>query len=116
MLSSFSYNQTINAIESKAFKEAIEVNKINPAYTSIIGRVKFMVRYGLSVHLSAAYVIARRLHYYSERFPRYLEIIDNKNSRSAFFLPERNRKKHGVLQQAAYEMRESPSNRCIGTG
>ena len=94
MLSSFSYNQIISSIESKAFKEGIEVNKVNPAYTSIIGRIKYQIRYGLSSHLSAAFTIARRRNYYSEKLPGHLKIIDIKSSKTAFFLPERNRKKH----------------------
>ena len=94
MLSSFSYNQIISSIETKAFKEGIEVYKVNPAYTSIIGRIKFANKYGLSIHHSAAFVIARRPHCYSEKLPRYLEITDIKSSKSAFFLPARNRKKH----------------------
>jgi len=93
MLSSFSYNQIINSLESKAFKESIEVCKVNPAFTSIIGKVKFANKYGLSIHHAAAFVIARRPLYYSERLPCYLE-IDNKGSKSAFFLSVRNRKKH----------------------
>jgi IS605 OrfB family transposase len=94
MLSSFCYRQLIASIESRAFREGIEVCEVNPAFTSIIGRTKFMARYGLSTHISAALVIGRRLDNYSEKLPRYLEITDNKNSRSAFFQPARNRKKH----------------------
>ena len=37
---------------------------------SVIGRVKFMERYGLSVHQAAALVLARRLLGCSERIPR----------------------------------------------
>ena len=94
MLSSFCYRQLIASIESRAFRNGIEVYEVNPAFTSIIGRTKFMGRYGLSTHTSAALVIGRRQNSYSERLPCYLEILDNKNSRSAFFLPVRNRKKH----------------------
>ena len=44
---------------------------MNPAYSSsVIGRVKFMERYGLSVHQAAALVLARRLLGCSERIPR----------------------------------------------
>ena len=93
MLSSFAYNKIVAFIESRAFKKGIQTYKVNPAYTSVIGRVKFKERYGLSVHQAAALAIARRFKRYSEKFPRYLE-IDDKNSRSAFFLPARNRKKH----------------------
>ena len=94
MLSSFSYSQIISFIKSKAFREGIEVYDVNPVFTSIIGKIKFMSRYGLSAHAAAALVIARRLNSYSERLSSCLEIIDNKNSKSAFFLPVRNRKKH----------------------
>ncbi len=94
MLSAFSYSQIIRSIETKAFIKGVETYSVNPAFTSVIGRIKFMFRYGLSNHISAALAIARRLNYYSEKLPRYLEIIDSKHSKSAFFLPERNRKKH----------------------
>lgn len=45
-------------------------NYINPAYTSLIGRVKFARRYGLSVHSAAAVSIARRAMELSEGLPR----------------------------------------------
>ena len=41
-----------------------------PAYSSVVGRVKFMERYGLTVHQAAALVLARRLLGCSERIPR----------------------------------------------
>ena len=73
----------------------IEIMEINPAYTSVIGRVKFAKRYGLSTHQAAALVIGRRSMKCSEKPPNHLvEIPDNKGSMRAFFLPERNRKKH----------------------
>ena len=46
--------------ESKSSKYSIHVTFVNPAYTSQTGKVKYMHRYGLSVHESAAYVIGRR--------------------------------------------------------
>lgn len=93
MLSCFAYNQIITSIETKAFKEGVEVYKVNPAFTSIIGRLKYANRYGLSVHQAAAFVIARR-PLYSEKLPGHLDIVDDKSFKSAFFLPARNRKKH----------------------
>jgi hypothetical protein len=47
---------------------------VNPAYTSVIGRFKYMKKYGLSVHESAALVIGRRGLGYQERLPK--ELID----------------------------------------
>lgn len=60
MLSSFAYNLMEGAIRARALKEGVEVIAVNPAWTSLLGRVKYQVRYGLSVHESAALVIARR--------------------------------------------------------
>ena len=48
------------------------VKKVNPAYTSVIGRFKYMKKYGLSVHESAALVIGRRGLGYRERVPKEL--------------------------------------------
>ena len=93
MLSSFSYSKIISFIENKAFRKGIKTYKINPAFTSIIGRIKFRTKYGLTVHQAAAFAIARRPCRYSEKLPSCLE-INNGNSTSAFFLPARNRKKH----------------------
>ena len=68
-LSSFTYAAIINTIKSKAFKHALEVFQVNPAYTSVIGRIKFARIYKISVHQSAAMVIARRLYDFSEALP-----------------------------------------------
>jgi hypothetical protein len=48
----------------------VALRRVNPAYTSIIGRVKFARRYGLSVHEAASVTIARRAMGYSEKLPR----------------------------------------------
>ena len=34
--------------------QGVEIHQVNPAYSSVIGRVKFMERYGLTVHQAAA--------------------------------------------------------------
>ena len=52
-------------------RHGVEVHHVNPAYSSVIGRVKFMERYGLSVIQAAALVLARRLLGCSERIPRW---------------------------------------------
>ncbi|WP_245842423.1 IS200/IS605 family accessory protein TnpB-related protein [Parageobacillus galactosidasius] len=55
---------------------------VNPVYTSVIGRFKYMKKYGLSVHESAALVIGRRGLGYQERLPKELmDIIKTKVKR-----------------------------------
>ena len=70
MLSSFSYGKIKAYFVSRGYREGVEVHQVNPAFSSVIGRVKFMERYGLSVHQAAALVLARRLLGCSERIPR----------------------------------------------
>ena len=70
MLSSFSYGKVKAYFISRGHRQGVEVNQVNPAFSSVIGRVKFMERYGLSVHQAAALALARRLLGCSERHPR----------------------------------------------
>ena len=70
MLSSFSYGKIRACFLSRGIRQGVEIHQVNPAISSVIGRVKFMERYGLSVHLAAALVLARRLLGCSERIPR----------------------------------------------
>ena len=94
MLSSFSYGKIKAYLISRGYREGVEVHQVNPAFSSVIGRVKFMERYGLSVHQAAALVLARRLLNCSERIPcRWVAPIGN-GVHVAFTVPARKRVKH----------------------
>ncbi len=56
----FVYRRVLVAVEREAKREGVELRKVHPAYTSVIGRLKYQPQYGISVHESAALVIARR--------------------------------------------------------
>ena len=94
MLSSFSYGKIKAYFLSRGYREGVEVNQVNPAYSSVIGRVKFMERYGLSVHQAAALVLARRLLGCSERIPRRRVCPAGNGVHVAFTVPARKRVKH----------------------
>ena len=95
MLSSFAYKTLSTHIRSRSFRFGVEVEEVNPAFTSLIGRIKFAKRYGLSVHEAAAFCIARRALGVSERLPRHeAQVPDGKGDHVAFSLPVRNRDKH----------------------
>ena len=95
MLSSFAYQSLISHLKSRAMKKGVLVQQVNPAYTSLIGRVKFAKRYGLSIHQAAALTIGRRYLGYSEKLPSSLsKIPDGKDGHVTLSLPERNRDKH----------------------
>ncbi|KAA9029979.1 IS200/IS605 family accessory protein TnpB-related protein [Niallia endozanthoxylica] len=64
MLSGFAYSTYQSLLQSKCEAAGIESIAVNPAYTSQIGQHKFMKKYGISSHESAALVIGRRgLHF-----------------------------------------------------
>lgn len=86
MLSAFAYRQFHALLESRAAREGVAVIPVNPAFTSVIGQVKFASGYGISPHASAAVAIARRGLNFGERL--------RARSRSALPLPARNRGRH----------------------
>lgn len=95
MLSSFACSKTSEAIHSACFRRGVEVIKINPAYTSVIGAVNFAQQHGISVHLGAAAAIARRGLSFSERPIVCSGIVPVRNGgHVTFALPARNRAKH----------------------
>jgi hypothetical protein len=86
MLSSFVY--------STFARSGIYHRRVNPAYTSIIGRTKFAARYGLTVHAAAAFAIARRAMKLSERLPlsfsdRVMTLPKNDSHQVTLELPDR---------------------------
>ena len=94
MLSSFSYGKIKACFISRGYREGVAVHQVNPAFSSMIGRVKFMERYGLSVHQAAALVLARRLLGCSERIPRRRVAPVGNGVQVAFTVPARKRVKH----------------------
>ena len=85
MLSQFAYSLFLAMIDTRAYKQGVLVFTDNPAYTSVIGKVNYMARYGITPHEAAAIAIARRIQGYSE-------LPDP--SRTAISLPVRNRGMH----------------------
>ena len=94
MLSSFSYGKVKAYFLSRGCRQGVEVHQVNPAFSSVVGRVKFMERYGLTVHQAAALVLARRLLGCSERIPRRRVCPAGNGVHIAFTVPVRKRVKH----------------------
>ncbi len=94
MLSSFCYGKVKAYLLSRGYREGVEVFEVNPAYSSVIGRVKYMERYGLSAHQAAALVLARRLLSCREGVPRRRTAPLDTGGHVAFRVPVRKRVKH----------------------
>jgi len=87
MLSSFAYQQIINGIIVNGFKFGIKITEVDPSYTSIIGKNKYSIPFGLSVHQSAAYVIARRGYQYKEKIKELFQ-TNKKGEAFMLYVPE----------------------------
>ena len=70
MLSNFAYSKFADLVKSKSNLSAIQVIEVNPAYSSLIGLIKYMSLYGLNSGTAASLVLARRSLRLSERLPR----------------------------------------------
>ena len=84
IVSQFAYNITENLIISKAVKNNVPISTVNPAFTSQIGKIKYMKTNGLSIHEAAAYTIARRFQKFDEKIPHeILKLVpDNTKQKS----------------------------------
>ena len=94
MLSGFSYGKVKAYFLSRGYREGVEIKAVNPAYSSVVGRVKFMERYGLTVHQAAALVLAHRYLGCSERIPRRWVGPVGNGVHIACTVPVRKRVKH----------------------
>ena len=72
MLSNLSTRMFREALTSRCQRFGIGLHLVNPAFTSVIGMIKFMPKYGLNSGTAAAMTIARRAMNMSERPPQCL--------------------------------------------
>ncbi|WP_299238582.1 IS200/IS605 family accessory protein TnpB-related protein [Sulfurihydrogenibium sp.] len=77
-LQKWSYKRLLNKIEILARRNGIEIIKVNPAYTSVIGKLKYAPQYNMDKDIAGAYVIARRGLGYKERLPKnYKQLLND---------------------------------------
>ncbi|WP_449418719.1 hypothetical protein [Phormidium nigroviride] len=81
MLSGWAYSEFFKLLNSIISNRGIELITVNPAYSSIIGLVKYLRMYGLASDEAAATVIARRGMRLSEKIPGSLTAFVEVNSR-----------------------------------
>ncbi|MFP3158943.1 MAG: IS200/IS605 family accessory protein TnpB-related protein [Hydrogenobaculum sp.] len=79
-LQKWSYKRLLNKIEILARRGGIELIKVNPAYTSVIGKLKYVPQYNIDKDIAAAFVIARRGLGYKEKLPKnYKGLLNDKD-------------------------------------
>ncbi|MDI3540856.1 MAG: hypothetical protein PWP66_394 [Thermosediminibacterales bacterium] len=73
----FSCKSLLKKIKVLAMRRGIEVIEINPAYTSIIGMLKYAPQYMITKDTAAAYVIARKGLGLQEKIPsNYIKLLN----------------------------------------
>ena len=115
-LSSFAYSKIIELIKARAEDNFIEVREVNPAYTSMIGSVKYSLRSRIDVHHGAAMCIGRKGLFGSSYKEK--RISSRNRQIKSLVLPERNglssvvywkELKENMVKEKQHE-RESSSN------
>jgi IS605 OrfB family transposase len=75
-LHKWAYRSVLEKIEVYARRMGIQLIKVNPAYTSIIGKLKYSPTLGIDKDVAGAYVIARRGLGFEEKLPKnYRELL-----------------------------------------
>jgi len=73
------YKGLLEKIEIVGKREGVQVIKVNPAYTSIIGKLKYSPMLGIDKDVAGAYVIGRRGLGFEEKLPKnYRELFKDK--------------------------------------
>ncbi len=78
-LHKWAYRSVLEKIEVYARRLGIQLIKVNPAYTSIIGKLKYSPMLGIDKDVAGAYVIGRRGLGFEEKLPKnYRELLKDK--------------------------------------
>jgi IS605 OrfB family transposase len=73
------YKSILEKIEVYAKRMGVQLIKVNPAYTSIIGKLKYAPIYNIDKDIAGAYVIGRRGFGFEEEVPKnYRELLKDK--------------------------------------
>jgi IS605 OrfB family transposase len=73
------YKGLLEKIEVVCKRNGVQLIKVNPAYTSIIGKLKYSPMLGIDKDIAGAYVIARRGLGFKESLPKnYRKLLEDK--------------------------------------
>jgi transposase, IS605 OrfB family, central region len=79
ILHNWNAKKFLQKLKRVAMLKGVEVIKVNPAYTSIIGKLKYSPMLGIDKDVAGAYVIGRRGLGFEEKLPKnYRELLKDK--------------------------------------
>lgn len=105
MLSNLAFGLFREALASRCKRFGVQLIKVNPAFTSLIGMLKFMAKYGLNIGTAAAMCIARRAMNLSEKTPKCLLSPEDESRHywSAWNRVARYIKQHGLKRARLFQ-------------
>jgi IS605 OrfB family transposase len=96
----FVWSKFLQYVDRCATRVGVPIIKVNPAFSSVIGILKYQHMHGISNHESAGYIIARRgLGYEHEKIPK--ELIDNFIKNKHEFMEVSNWKQWSAIKKAS---------------
>lgn len=104
MLNAFAYGTFKHVLQVRCWSRGVQLIKVNPAYSSLIGLTKFMRIYGMSSDTAAGLVLARRAMRLSESVPGQfasLVVRTRKHVWSSWY--RLNKKLKGVRRHSFYQ-------------
>ncbi len=110
------YKGILEKIKAIARREEVEVIEVNPAYTSVIGMLKYAPQHNIDKDTAGAYVIARRGLGYKEEIPKnYKELLQDKDFRGYAInkLEEERQKTKDKLQRERNKYKQKPLRQKI---
>ncbi|GBD39982.1 hypothetical protein HRbin37_02268 [bacterium HR37] len=116
-LQQWSYRGILEKIKTLARRNGIEVIEINPAYTSIIGMLKYCPQYNIDKDIAGAYVIGRKGLGFKERLPEnYEKLLRNQEyiNYAVAKLEEEEERNKQKLNQEKNVYKQKPIKKYIG--
>jgi len=110
MLSQFCFDLFRTSLQSRCDKRGIQLIQVSPKYSSTIGCIKFMGRYGLSSGTAAGMVLARRALRLSERVPQCLVSPEEQSRHSwvSWNRITRGIREHSITRHSLFAWRKFP--------
>lgn len=111
---SFCYRKILEGIERRCFREGVELINVHPAYTSLIGRLKYQPQYHISVHQAASLVIARRgIGISNEKVPKKLINLCVKATQENEFKHQSNWKQWSMVKETLTTMLKKKGGKLV---
>jgi IS605 OrfB family transposase len=105
------YKKLLQKVEIVAKRNGVQVIKVNPAYTSFIGKLKYAPLYNIDKDIAGAYVIARRGLGFKERLPKNSKELLKDAEFLSYTIAKTEDKIAKLKQEIRYEKNEYKRNR-----